>query len=242
MNQAEIKRTLLAWRPGSAARDALVEKALAEARLDPALREWLERHAAFQRQMRASFEEIPVPSGLKDQILARAKIVDPGFWRRSRVSLALAAAAVFLALLTSLFFKTSPESSFSVFRTRMVSTVLRQYSMDIHTNDKAFIRQFLANNQAPSDYSLQPGLERLPALGAGVLRWQSSPVSMVCLESPTQGTLFLFVVDRASLRAPPPTQPEFASVKNLATASWSQGDRAYVLAANGRMDELRKLF
>ena len=72
-------------------------------------------------------------------------------------------------------------------------------AMGIVTNDMAQIRRYLATNHAPSDYVLTAGLKRLPATGAGVLTWQSQPVSMVCLDSTDQGTLFLFVTVAGSL-------------------------------------------
>jgi hypothetical protein len=122
----------------------------------------------------------------------------------------------------------------------MVGAVLRQYTMDIVTNDMSGIRRFLASRQAPADYVLPPGLATLPASGAGVLSWQSQRVSMVCLDSPDQGTLFLFVVDQAAVRSSPAAQPQFQQVNKLMTVSWSQGGKVYLLAGSGGRENLQK--
>jgi hypothetical protein len=115
--------------------------------------------------------------------------------------------------------------------------------MDIQTNDMAQVRQFLGARNAPADYALPPGLARLPVTGAGVLSWQKERVAMVCLDGgPKQGTLFLFVVNRAAVKRPPGGSPELARISKLVTASWTAGDRTYVLAAPGDLETLEKHF
>jgi hypothetical protein len=72
------------------------------------------------------------------------------------------------------------------------------------------------------------------------LSWQDRKVSMVCLDAGEQGTLFLFVVDRSSVKQAP-VQREFAPVKELNTVSWSAGDRSYVLASSATKQWLELL-
>ena len=241
MNRLEAKTILLAWRPDQAdTRDPEVMQALVEARRDPVLREWFERHSAFQRSARQNFQVIPVPGQLRDRILARARIVKPvQRWRQPAV-LAAAAAVALLLTLGSLFLKPSRADSFQTFRSRMVRTVLRQYTMDLETNDMAQVRQFLRTRGAPSDYVLPQGLSPLPVAGAGVLSWQGRQVSMVCLDSTDQGTLFLFVVDRSAVTQAPSSTPEFEPVSKLNTASWTHEGRTYVLAGAGGTESLRR--
>jgi hypothetical protein len=112
--------------------------------------------------------------------------------------------------------------------------------MGIVTNDMAEIRHYLATNQAPSDYQLTPALARLSPTGAGLLTWQGRPVSMVCLDSGAQGTLFLFIVNRSAVTGAPPSAPEFIPVGKLMTASWTQGDRTYLLAGAGNKETLQR--
>lgn len=243
MNSHEIKTILLAWRPGHGdLRDAEVAAALEQAKRDPALNEWLEQHASFQRAVARSFQQVPVPDDLRARILARPRnIVQVPWWRRPGW-MAAAAAVVLLLGLAVWWFQPLPEDSLSVFRSRMVKTVLRQYAMDIVTNDMVQVRAHLESHQAPSNYVLPGKLGRQPVTGAGVLSFGREKVSMVCLESVSQGTLFLFVVNRDSLKGSAPDAVEFVQVSKLMTATWNQGGLTYVLAGSGGRGALERYF
>jgi anti-sigma factor RsiW len=240
VNPIEAKRVLLAYRPGTAdADDSQVAEALAESRRDSRLHEWAVQQAAFQQGVRTTLREIPVPPDLRERILARNKVVAPRWWQK----LSVVAAAAVIALLLGLGWLLSPPStgrSFETYRDRMVRAVLRQYNMDIVTNDMTVIRRFLVTKNAPSDYTLPPGLLNLPVSGAGVLSWRDSRVSMVCLDAANQGTLFLFVVDRDSVAGAPGPARVFDPVSKLMTVSWSEGGRTYVLAGNGSQETLQR--
>ena len=239
MHNETARQILIACRPGTDdLRNPEAKAALEVVQQDPELRQWWQRQQAFQRQTRESFRHIPVPEQLRDQILARAKIISVPWWRR-QASLGIAAAIALVIGISAMWFKPAPEDSFPTFRSRMVRNVLRQYSMDIETNDMAQVRAFLASRKAPSDYVLPSGLARLPAMGAGVLSWQDRRVSMVCIDSRTQGTLFLFVVDEAAVKNSP-RQRSYAPVSDLMTVSWSEGGKTYVLAGNGAKEWLEQ--
>jgi len=243
VNNEEAKQILLTWRPGHGdLRDPQVAGALEQARRDPTLQSWLEKHAAFQRSMEKNFRQIPTPDDLRERILSGHRVVKIGFWTWRREWLAAAAAIVLLLGLTQMWFKPGPTDSFAVFRERTVRDVQRVYpAMDIVTNDMAQVRKFLAGKSAPADYVLPKGLTRLPVIGAGVLSWQGHGVSMVCLDSTDAGTLFLFVLDQTSVKDPPPGAPEFVPIFELMTASWTEGGKVYVLAGSGGMEALHRL-
>lgn len=241
MTLDQAKNVLLAYRGGQAdATDPAMVEARSWLERDPGLRQWFEKHTTFQRTVRRSFQEIPVPPGLSARILLRARPPRKRIPRQHLAWYAAAAALVLFVGLTVFWRPPSREGSFATFRSRMVGAVLRQYTMDIVTNDMSGIRRFLASRQAPADYVLPPGLATLPASGAGVLSWQSRRVSMVCLDSPDQGTLFLFVVDQAAVRSSPAAQPQFQQVNKLMTVSWSQGGKVYLLAGSGGRENLQK--
>ncbi len=232
MNNADAKRILIACRPGSEdLRSPEASAALELSRRDPELRQWWQQHQAFQSGVKQSLGEIPIPNHLRDGILSRAKVVKLPLWRRPGLLSAAAAIVLFIGAV-ALWQRPSAESSFETYRSRMVSAVLRQYRMDITTNDMGQVRHFLQANNAPADYVVPQNLSRLPVMGAGVLSWRDRRVSMVCLDSGTEGTVFLFVVDGSSVKNAP-RRREFAPVSELNTVSWSEGGKTYVLAGSG---------
>ena len=244
MNSHQAKAILLLYRPGTRdADDPEVAEAIQYARQDPELSKWFAQHQAFQVAMRAKFREIPAPERLKAALKASHKIVRPVvFWQRP---LWLAAAAIFMALLgLSLFWlRPSVPDRFNHYRETMASYVERSYGMDITTKDPNQLRNFIATNGAPADYSLTQGLSNLPLKGGGLLRWRGNPVSMVCFDHGTGSTLFLFVMKSSSLKDPPPSEPlkaEFAQIHGLMTASWTKGEDTYVLAGPAERDFVQK--
>ena len=243
MNTNEAKTILLAWRPGHGdLRDPEVGAALELARRDPALKDWLEQHSIFQRAVAKNFQEIAVPADLRARLLAQPKIIAPAAWWRSPALLSAAAALALLLGIAAWWVRPPSENSLPAFRSQMVGFVLRQYAMELATNDLTQIRAYLARRQAPSDFVLPEKLGRQPLLGADVLGWRKDRVSMVCLESPAKDTLFLFIVDRGSVDGATPNTAEFAQVNRLMTASWTQGGRTYLLAGSGRRESLQQYF
>ncbi|MEI9963132.1 MAG: hypothetical protein WDM76_19080 [Limisphaerales bacterium] len=111
-----------------------------------------------------------------------------------------------------------------------MGVALRGYAMDLTTNDAAQIRAWLAENHAPADYALPAALQKADLVGCGVQSWENAKVSMICfrtgkpLPPGEQSDLWLFVIDRASVKnAPASKTPQFSKVNRLITAVWMQG-------------------
>ena len=235
MNRSEAKEVLLLYRPGSAElADPPMTEALELARQDPELGRWFEQHRAFQKAMRAKFQQIEVPAHLKASLLIRGavapKILPPQPWWRSPIRLTAAAVVLLLFGLAGVWLKPRAPDRFANYQARMVSQALREYRMDLVTNDMHQVRQFMAARGAPDDYHVPQGLERLQLTGGGLLAWRSNPVAMVCFDRGDKQMLFLFVMKRSALKDPPPATPQLAKVRQMLTASWTQGDNTYVLA------------
>src|SRR5439155_25361796 len=98
------------------------------------------------------------------------------------------------------------------------------------SNDLKEVRQFLGRRGAPADFAVTNGLEKLSITGGVCSRWRSHPVSMVCFDRGDRQMVFLFVVDRAALKDPPPGSKQMAKVNKLLTSSWSEGGRTYLMA------------
>lgn len=243
MDSSQAKKILALYRPDTAdADDPEVAEALEQARRDPDLGRWFADHCAFQKVVRAKLRETPVPDGLKERILAGERPRVIVWWKRPEV-LAAAAAVVVLITLSGWWFGGRPETGFPAYRDRMVRHALRVYRMDLVTNDLNRIREFLVRQNGHGDYVLAKGLEKLPGEGCALLSWQGQRVSMICFDRGNNDELYLFVINRSALpNAPRAEKPEFARVNKLMTASWSMGDKTYVLAGQGDQEFLRQYF
>jgi hypothetical protein len=250
VTRAEAQQVLLLYRPGSEdSGDAAMAQALSLAQDDRELGQWFEQHCAFQRAMRAKFRQIEVPTHLKTSLLVRGQaqpmlVSAPPTAGRRPAWLAAAAALLVLLGLAGWWWKPHPTDPLANFRARMVGQVLRSYeaNMSIVTNDMRLIRQDLATRGAPADYVVPKGLERLKLTGGGRLTWRNHPVAMVCFDRGDKQMLYLFVMDRSALRNPPPITPQLAKVKELLSASWTAGDKTYVLAGPEEEGFLKKYF
>jgi len=235
----QAKEILALYRPDAGAADPQMAEALEQVQRDPELRRWFEQHRAFQAAMRAKFRQIPVPQHLRETILASNPIVRPVWWQR-RAWLATAAALALLLALSALWLAPRSNNRFSEYRSRMVRDALRQYQMDVVTNDLREVRQFVAQRGAPADYAVTNGLETLSVTGGGCLNWRGHPVAMTCFDRGDSQMVFLFVIARSALKDAPPAARQLAKVNKLLTASWTEGNKTYLLAGPQDTALLRK--
>ena len=244
MNSRQAKEALLLYRPGTADNaDPEIAQALEVARHDPELGRWREQHCALQSAVRAHLRQIPVPEGLREQIISEIN-AEIRSNRRTRLSL-ITGALVALALALGLLVFLAPshaDETLAALRNRLERYALLPYNMDRATNDLPEIRRYLASQGAPSDYILPPTLNSLETLGCAKRSWQGEPVTMLCFAENKTNRMWLFVIDRAALRSPPSAVPTFEKVNRLMTASWSQGGRIYVLAGEQDEADLRRYF
>lgn len=106
MNNTEAKFILSAYRPdGSDAADATFCAALAQAKTDPALARWFELEQGFDRALCAKLGEIMPPPGLREAILAGARVSGHApapksaqWWRQPAWLAAAASIALLLAV------------------------------------------------------------------------------------------------------------------------------------------------
>ena len=242
MDNQQAKEILSLYRAGlDEATDPFFAEALAQAQRDPELGRWFEKQSAIDAAMREKFQQIAAPASLPQQILAERKIVRPAIWWAHPALWAAAAAAIVLAVLVGYLLQQPETPNFQSYRKNMAKLVSGEYKMMLETNDLGAIRQFLGKNHGVADYVLTKEMEKLPAEGCALINWHDRRVSLVCLERGHDDDLFLFIVDRSALPDPPPSQTaQFARVNNMTTASWTVGDKTYVLASKGNEEDLRK--
>jgi hypothetical protein len=256
VNSHEAKELLLLFRPAVDHDDPEFTEALTLAKSDPELAAWFQHHCAFQNAATSAFDDIPVPDGLKEQILSERKAhLALSSRRRALVaacSLAVIAIAGFFTFRTLVPPGPPRDYSFNNFHERMMSKIIRYPKMDLYTNDLQAIRQNLAQNgQTNLAFApFTPSLEQTAGTGCASFDWQQKPVAMVCFNSGKKGAtkspdLFLFIADKSSVTNPPAGTPVIAhahGMKNLISASWSSGNKVYVLGALGDEAFLKQYF
>jgi hypothetical protein len=225
----QAKLVLRLYRSRRDLEDPELSAALAQADRDPELQKWFEQHCALQRKLRNQLANLPVPQNLREAIIAGRKVARPAVWQKPAWLAAAAMIAVLIGI-GALWLRPDPFERFDLYHSRIVSTVWREYQMDIRTNDLGVIRMYLARNRAPADYVLPRGLERLSATGAGKLKWGNEPVSMVCFDRGDNQMMFLFVMNRHALKGEPGQKAEVSKVSQFQTVSWSDEINTYVLA------------
>jgi hypothetical protein len=250
MTRDDAKNILLLYRPSTAdADDPQIANALALAQRDEELARWFGEHCARQDVLRAKFRQIPVPEGLKEQIISEQAALEKTVARWNLALAATAAAIAALLVLTTIWLRPpASDNTLAIYRNRMVGVALRGYAMDVATNNPAQIRAYLGQNRAPADFVLPPPLKKVAMTGCAIESWQGVKVSMICfrtgkpLPPGEQSDLWLFVVDYTSVKnAPPPGPPQLAKVNQLITAVWSQGDKLYLLGTKGDEQTIRRL-
>ncbi len=238
MNEDKAREVLLRYRPGVDDGDdpemvAALELAKADLELGGRLREQIVFHSAVG----ASLRHVEPPAGLKERILAGQpdRHIITVWWRNPAV-LAVAAVLVLVIGLTSIWFPSRAENnSFAAFRARMARVALRDYNrMDLLSSDPKEIRRYLAGHSPDGDFVLPAGLQSVTPLGCAALRWHDRPVSMVCFKRGANDQIWLFIINRASVfDTPRATSPELQALGKFMTASWTMGEKTYVLGVIG---------
>jgi hypothetical protein len=240
MTIPEAKAILMRARAGiPVIEDPEMAQAMELARQSPELGAWFDAHLAAQKTIAAGFRAIAAPAGLREQILASA----PQNRHSRKFNPWIIAAAAALALLLSLagfYLKPGSDETLAGFQARMASFALREYSMDIVTNEASVVRNYLKTHNAPSEFPLPAKLVSAEVKGGAKLLWQNHPVAMVCFKLDAKETLYLFVLDEHSIqRKPARSQPELQQFSRLTAATWREDGKIYFLAAETSPEVLR---
>jgi hypothetical protein len=209
---------------------------------DPAEAAFDANNAAWHKEVKRAFDDLPVPPDLAERIVAargaegrRRAYGGPWVW------LAAAASIVLVARLLLGWGPGGELVDYAGFKQRLAGFAARQYRMDLETGSLAEVREFLRRAGRPSDFQLPASLAGLPVKGGASLSWQQRPVSMVCLGLGEGQTLYLFMMVRG-------TEPGFAEIPRggeafgrLSTLAWSEGDLLYLAVAERPAGELELL-
>jgi hypothetical protein len=245
MNRDEAKYILRSYHlNGWDADDPQFQHALEMLRHDPELAEWFAEEQAIDTKLSEKFLAFPVPPDLKSQVLAARKIIPLRVWWRTTRWLSSAAAAFVLVATLAVFLAVSSEKrEFVEFRNYVAETAATLDHLDLHSADLVQIRGWLESHRAPEDFVLPASLNGRPSIGCRVFDWTGGKVSLICFQLENKKVAHLFVVDRSKLtKMAPGETPQFqTSVNGMATASWADDSRIYIVAMKRGEQDLKEL-
>jgi hypothetical protein len=230
MNTEEAKQILGAYRPsGGDASNPRFAQALQIVERDPDLAHWLHRQRQFDAAVAEGLKAATVPADLKASIIAHRKVVRLSVFRNWRVR-AAAAAAVLLALAAAGLVGRGKPGPFPKFRSELIEKAWDGEShLDFESSDVIRLKQWLARQFAPADFTLPQGLRDARLVGSRVVEAEGCRVPMICLIDGAKH-LHLFVVEGMEFaELPPEGAPDFQKCGAWKTASWQHGDKTYVL-------------
>lgn len=243
MNEQEARLILQAYRPGAQDQgDPHFAEALQEAARNPQLARWFAEEQAFDQAMTAHLAAVPAPFGLKTRILAQATA--PMVSRTSSWLIGLAGVVALLFLLAqvvSLWRNPAPASAaIPDYAREMVRSIQRGPPLDMESDNLGAIKDWLARKEA-SPVEIPPGLAALAPVGCRVHSFRGHEVTLICFHREGGQIAHLFVVDRAVLpKLKPGDAPFFHRDGEWTTATWAEGDRVYMIAAQGDRAAVQK--
>jgi hypothetical protein len=245
MDNREAKFILSAYRPGGQdANDPRFAEALAQARRDPILERSFRESVAFDAAVTEKLGAVAPPPGLRETILAGAKVSRPLRWTNPAFKWALAAALLVAAIMGSLILRDMTKPRFAGWQTEALQTVSSlvndRSKFDVQSHSAANLIAWLKTNRAPAAETLPANIEKLQSLGCKTFSWNGLPVSVICFMRPDGGLIHLVttVATPAKDRAAK-AEPIFVQQGEWSTATWRDGDKVYMLALEGSRDQLR---
>jgi hypothetical protein len=250
MTNDQAKQILQLYRPGSAdAVDPAFAEALEACEHDAELKQWFSHHCSLYAAIRSKLKKIPVPEGLKEQIIAERQVHRTPVWQKAVLAAGAVAVAVMAIMTLNPYFGSSEPHDFAAYRSSMGGLAEKGYYMDLNSTDLDAIRTFLAQKKAIADYVLPENLQKnAKVLGCISATWQGKPVTMVCfqtdrpvVDSVHPSDLWLFISGNTiASDAPKASTPKLEKSNDLITANWTVGNRTYVLATRGDAQFLSK--
>lgn len=236
MNNQEARLILQAYRPGGEdASDPLFAEALEQARRDPELQKWFAEQNALDARLRTQLETaIPVPRGLKSDLLALRKISRVPWWFQP-MKLAVAAAVVLLLGLGIFFLLPRQQAQLASFRQVMARySAQEQGHVVFESHDLAKIQLWLHDRGIETNFDLPATLPGGSTHGCRVVDWNGHKATMLCFVLNGEH-MDLFVMDRTSLQNLPDNgTPQYAQAGSLMTATWSKDDKIYLLTGKNK--------
>ncbi len=254
MDNEQAKLILSAYRSsGEDLSDPFFVEAIEHTRRDPALARWFEEQCDFDKVIRAALTSATPPPHLRESLLLGKKVVNfdarthpapRSWWQRPASWVALAAAVILLTGISALFWPTagSPMTADRFVQQTVHVKTSGQISLGKMARDPQVLKAWLAERNAPHDFTIPESLGSLTSLGCQTFSMDGNTVSLMCFTLDQNRIVHLFVIDSDRLENPPGNSPDFQLKDGIATVTWSSGGRTFVLLGNNVDEEtLRRL-
>ncbi len=264
-DRERIQNLLLAYRPGEGLEaDPEVAQALAAAREDAILAEWLQEAAAFDRAFADRVRAAPVPEGLQGAILAAVRARPSGRdaasaedTQRGKVlrwfhpaALAAAAAIVMLLALSFTFWQRPNASGApmtaqaSFVPEQLVQTALALYASmrpAYRSQEGGEIRQYLVTHGGALPAKPPRGFCWTKTYACGVVETQGTRVTLICFEAPDRThSMHLFTFPRSAFPGLEiPARPQVQRTGPACYAAWAEDGQIHVLFSDNGEKNLR---
>jgi len=246
MRSDEAKFILSAFRPrGEDAGDPQMNRALVQAGRDPELLRWLDEAREFDLAVASKLEEaMPVPVELRTNIMIGAQVGASA--RRSLRLILIGTAAAVVLLVGSFGLLLRPVEPLAGWQLAALEVIpgltSGQTPLDEHSNDLGELQDWLKAIKAPNATTLPLGLSRLGALGCKTFSWDKQLVSIICFGGGKGGFVHLVIINRQGPpNAPRLSSPYWIERGDWLTATWSSGERTYMLAMQSGRAALKAL-
>jgi len=247
MNNVKAKYILGSYRCGGEdARDPVFAEALDQATRDPDLHTWFEQERQCDDIIRAKLNAVIPPASLKDDILATASVTTSrSFWRRHVGHSALAIAAALMMLVGGMLWvghHSQPGLALHTFPNVASAFLQQPFNLDHKAGDLDDAQMWMATNYATETPPTPDTIRAMRHKGVGCKKfdWKGQDVLLMCFFLEDGRVAHYFVMDADALPdAQHAIEPQWAQSGKYATGTWSDGERAYVLAMAAPVDELK---
>jgi hypothetical protein len=232
---------------GEDASDPFFADALEQARLDPELAAWFAEERRFAEAMTRAIRDQQPPEHLRQSLLLGNKVVSlhrqRPLWTRPVLWFALAAAlALFLGL--GILFQQSEPSVTGPQLARQIIALAESGKITLGkmSGNPDELKSWLATRGSPHDFAIPAGLRGYPGIGCQTYVMNGTKVSLMCFMLDKDQVVHLFVMDEKALEDAPGEKPSIIREHDTIAATWSVGDKAYLLMGTNVSEEtLRRL-
>ena len=244
MDEQEARSILSLCRASDAGiDDARLEEAMRKTEADPELARWWNEEQELDRIIASKLAVTHVPAGLRERVSSKVEIrphtIRP-IWSRG-ILLAAASIVALAVLFSSWRGPFQPAASMADYRDEMVSFIKVAPNLELESPELTRLKDFLANAEAPASFTVPGRLQQYEPLGCRVLRFRGENVSLVCFKLGGDKLAHLFVTTAKTVRTGGrASAPVYEAREEWMTATWTEGDQAYLLTVKGDQAALEK--